>query len=88
MTDRPNRAPTYPLRLLASIKREAERLTATYGVSLNQFVTFAVAEKVGAMWTAAYFVERRAVADWAAFDRLIERADGLLAREGMRFPLI
>lgn len=70
------RAPTYPLRLPASIKREAERLAAEDGASFNQFVASAVAEKVGVMRTAAYFEERRRRADWAGFDRLMARPGG------------
>lgn len=86
MTDRPARTPTYPLRLPASIKREAERLAATDGTSFNQFVASAVAEKVGAMRTAAYFTERREAADWAAFDRLMGRTGGVPPRDGDEVP--
>jgi len=39
----------YPLNLPLQLKREAERLAAAQGVSLNQFVMWAVAEKVGAL---------------------------------------
>ena len=37
----------YPLSLPAQLKREAEALAAAQGVSLNQFIMWAVAEKVG-----------------------------------------
>ena len=67
---------TYPLRLPVSIKAEAEKLARTEGTSLNQFVATAVAEKVSALRTATYFTERRAKADWAAFDRLMARKGG------------
>lgn len=87
MTTRPTRAPTYPLRLPASIKREAERLAAADGASFNQFVASAVAEKVGAMRTAAYFTDRRGAADWAAFDRLMGRKGGVPPREGDEVPV-
>lgn len=73
--------PSYPLRLPASIKREAERLAAADGASFNQFVSSADAEKVGAMRTAAYFDDRRKTADWVAFDRLMGRAGGEPPRE-------
>lgn len=76
------RPPTYPLRLPASIKGEAERLAALDGTSLNQFVASAVAEKVAALRTASYFDERRGKADWAAFDRLMGRAGGEAPRKG------
>jgi len=39
----------YPLSLPVQLKQEAETLAAQQGVSLNQFVLWAVAEKVGAL---------------------------------------
>jgi uncharacterized protein (DUF433 family) len=39
----------YPLNLPAQLKHEAERWAADQGVSLNQFILWAVAEKVGAL---------------------------------------
>ena len=39
----------YPLNLPAQLKQEAETLAAQQGVSFNQFVLWAVAEKVGAL---------------------------------------
>ena len=63
------RTSTYPLRLLVSIKAEAERLAASEGTSLNQFVATAVAEKAAALRTASCFAERQGRADWTAFDR-------------------
>jgi uncharacterized protein (DUF433 family) len=37
----------YPLNLPAQLKREAEEWAAEQGISLNQFIMWAVAEKVG-----------------------------------------
>ena len=45
-------------------------------MSINQFVATAVAEKLAAMNTAAFFAERRERADFAAFDRLMRRKRG------------
>ncbi len=39
----------YPLNLPARLKHEAERWASNQGVSLNQFILWAVAEKVGAL---------------------------------------
>ena len=39
----------YPLNLPARLKEEAEKYAADQGVSLNQFIMWAVAEKVGAL---------------------------------------
>jgi post-segregation antitoxin (ccd killing protein) len=67
---------TYPLRLPQSVKAEVERRAKADGISVNQFVATAVAEKLAAMDTAAFFAERRARADFKAFDRLMHRKGG------------
>jgi len=51
---------TYPLKLPISLKRAAQRLAKEDGVSLNQWIAVAVAEKVGVVETAADFFHRRA----------------------------
>jgi len=51
---------TYPLQLPLSVKRAAQRLAQEDGVSLNQWIAAAVAEKVGAVESAAEFFRRRA----------------------------
>jgi hypothetical protein len=51
---------TYPLKLPASIKAAAARLAKEDGVSLNQWIASAVAQKVGAVETAATFFEKHA----------------------------
>ena len=81
-----SRTSTYPLRLPVSIKAEAERLAASEGTSLNQFVASAVAEKVAALRTASYFVERRGRADWPAFNRLMARDGGEPPQPGDEMP--
>ena len=50
----------YPLKLPRSVKTAAERLARADGVSLNQFIAVAVAEKIGVLETAQAFLERRA----------------------------
>jgi len=50
----------YPLKLPASVKAAATRLAKADGVSLNQFIAVAVAEKVGVLETAEEFLRRRA----------------------------
>jgi hypothetical protein len=51
---------SYPLKLPASIKAAAQRLAREDGVSLNQWIATAVAQKIGAVETAAGFLRRRA----------------------------
>jgi hypothetical protein len=67
---------TFPLRLPRSIKAEVERLAREEGISINQFVATAVAEKLAVMRTAEFFAERRERADFAAFDHIMNRTGG------------
>ena len=41
----------YALRLLSSLKAEAEKVAAAEGTTLNQFINVAVAEKLAALRT-------------------------------------
>jgi len=51
---------TYPSKLPTSVKKAAVELAASDGVSLNQFIAAAVAEKVGSLRTAREFLRDRA----------------------------
>ena len=73
---------TYPLRLLRSVKAAVEKLAKEEGVSLNQFVATAVAEKLTAMRTAAFFAERKERADLEAFRSILTRKGGQPPRAG------
>lgn len=75
---------TYPLRLPRSVKTEVEKRARQDGVSVNQFVATAVAEKLAAMNTAEFFAERRNRADFESFDRLMRRKGGVPPRDGDR----
>jgi len=77
---------TYPLRLPRSLKEAVERLSKEEGTSINQFVATAVAEKVAALSTATYFADRRARADFAAFDKIMRLRRGEPPREGDEAP--
>ena len=72
----------YALRLLASLKAEAERVAAEEGTTLNQFINVAVAEKLAALRTARYFEERASRAKPGAFDRLMKTAGDEPPRPG------
>ena len=67
---------TYPLRLPRSIRAGVERLSKKEGVSINQFVSIAVAEKLAMIEAESYFAERQARANLEAFDRLMNRTTG------------
>jgi hypothetical protein len=54
------RARTYPLKLPRSVKQAAAQLAKADGVSLNQFIASAVAEKAGSIKSAEIFLAERA----------------------------
>ena len=72
----------YALRLLVSLKTEAEKVAAEEGTTLNQFINVAVAEKLAALRTARYFEERASRAKPGAFDRLMKTAGAEPPRPG------
>lgn len=72
---------TYPLRLSRSVKAAVEKLAREEGISMNQFVATAVAEKLAVM-SRAYFAERKGRADLKAFKRLLHRKGGEPPRAG------
>ncbi len=57
------RKSNFALRLQPSLLDEARKLASAEGVALNQFINVAVAEKLSALRTEAYFAERAARAD-------------------------
>jgi hypothetical protein len=74
---------TYPLKLPASIKRAAQRLAKEDGVSLNQWIAVAVAEKVGVVETATDCFKRRAGhAKAADLRQFLRRAPNVVADAG------
>jgi hypothetical protein len=77
---------TYPLRLPRSLKEAVKRLSREDGTSINQFVATAVAEKVSALQTARYFTDRRARANFQAFDKIMKRRGGKPPRAGDEMP--
>jgi hypothetical protein len=80
------RVSTYSLRLPASLKAAVEKLSQRDGTSINQFVVTAVAEKIAAMTAEEKFAERRARADLAAFDRIMNRKGGQPPRPEDELP--
>jgi uncharacterized protein (DUF1778 family) len=67
---------TFALRLPQSLKSAIEKLAEEDGVSMNQFIVVAAAEKVSALQTEAYFSERRARTDRETFLRILNRKGG------------
>lgn len=78
------RLATFPLRLPRSIKAELDRAARSDGISANQFIATAVAEKLAVMNTASYFARRKGRADLDAFLRILKRPGGQPPRTGDR----
>jgi hypothetical protein len=64
------------LRLPVSIKAAVEKISERDGTSMNQFLVVAAAEKIAAMETENFFMERRNRADDEAFLRILNRMGG------------
>jgi hypothetical protein len=78
---------TYPLKLPLSVKEAAARLAKADGVSLNQWIASAVAQKVGAMETAADFLRRRAGdASAGDFAEMLQRVGAGSPQPGDELP--
>ena len=85
MTD--TRRYKYPLQLPASLKDTAMRLAKDDGVSLNQWIVAAVAQKIGAVETAeAFLQERGAGAVKGDLKRYLERAPDVPPQPGDELP--
>jgi hypothetical protein len=59
-----------------------ERFSKEDGISINQFVSIAVAEKLAMLQAQAFFAERKARADMDGFDQLMQRNGGEPPRDG------
>jgi hypothetical protein len=70
------RVATFPLRLPVSLKAALETISDRDGTSINQFLVVAAAEKVAAMQTEEFFLDRRNRADREAFRRVLNREGG------------
>lgn len=74
------------LRLPRSIKDAVARLAKQDGVSMNQMIATAVAEKVSVLDAASIFEERAKRADYEWFDRIMNRKGGEPPRAGDELP--
>jgi hypothetical protein len=61
------------LRLPDSIHRHIREIARKDGVSINQFITAAVAEKISALTTEEYIAERAKRARKGAFREVLDR---------------
>jgi len=64
---------TISLRLPESLHKKLRELARRDGVSINQFMTTAIAEKLSAMMTAEYLDERAARGSRARFEEVLAK---------------
>lgn len=64
----------FALRLQPSLMDEARKVAKAEGVAVNQLINVAVAEKLSALRTEAYFTERAARGDVKKALRILKRA--------------
>jgi predicted DNA-binding ribbon-helix-helix protein len=64
---------TLSLRLPESLHKQLKDVAEREGVSINQLITTAVAEKISALMTEEYLAERAARGNRAAFDRVLAK---------------
>ena len=72
---------TFALRLPRSIRSGVEKISEQEGISMNQFVTIAIAEKLAVMQAQTYFTARAKNADLEVFDHVMIRKSGKRPRE-------
>ncbi len=76
----------YSLRLQPSLKAAAERAAMADGASLNQFINVAVAEKLSALETEAFFRARAVGSKREAFLAFLDKAADESPGEGDVLP--
>ena len=78
---------SYPLRLPKSLKNEVAKVAKRDGTSINQFIAIAVAEKISALKTEQFFIERAKGVDLDAFRGILFRQGGQAPRSGDEIDL-
>ncbi len=69
------------LRLPQSLHKQLEEIARREGVSIDQFVTTAVAEKVAALMNVEYLEERAARSNRDQLDRVLAKVRDIPAEE-------
>jgi len=64
---------TLSIRLPESLHKRLKEMAEKEGVSMNQFITLAVSEKVSTLLTVDYLKERSQRGDRQAFEKLLEK---------------
>jgi hypothetical protein len=77
---------SFPLRLSPSLQAEARKTAEQEGVSLNQLINLAVAEKISVLRTEEFFRTRAARANITKARAILKRAGNETPREGDELP--
>jgi predicted DNA-binding ribbon-helix-helix protein len=77
---------TLSLRLPNSLHERLREIAASEGISINQLVTLAAAEKVATILTLDYLEARASRGDLRSFDRLLARVPAVPAAAGDEIP--
>lgn len=72
---------TLSIRLPESVHRKLRDMADKEGVSMNQFISLAVSEKITALLTVDYLSDRAAKADPKQFKDLLSRVPDVAADE-------
>lgn len=76
------RQSAFPLRLTSSLQDEAPKTAEREGISLNQLINLAVAEKISALRTEEFFRERGGRANVKKARKILKRVGKESPREG------
>jgi hypothetical protein len=76
----------YQLRLPRSLREAVQRYAKEDGVSMNQFMATAVAEKLSALESARFFQDRYERMSLEKFDEVMFRDGGEPPRQGDEIP--
>jgi hypothetical protein len=76
---------TLSLRLPKSLHKQMKVLAEQEGISINQFVTTAVAEKMSALMTEDYLEQRAKRGSRKAFDTVLKKVPDVAPEERDRF---
>jgi uncharacterized protein (DUF1778 family) len=79
-------ASVYQLRLPKSIKAAVERYAKADGISMNQFMATAVAEKLSALESSRFFEDRYERMNLERFDDIMRRNGGQAPQPGDEMP--
>ena len=76
------RQSSFPLRLASSLQEEARKTAKSKGISPNQLINLALAEKISALRTEEFFRDRGARANTNKARKILKRAGKESPREG------